>query len=436
MGTADAQTLEWMRQLGTSADDMSFGVSADVLGNVFISGNTSGALGGPTAGSGEAFVTKYDAAGALMWTKRFGGVDYTYSTGVSVDDLGNAYVSGGTLGSLDGANKGSFDAYVTKFDALGTQVWIRQLGTAKSDGVVDVSADGLGNVYFCGYSTGDLGGPNAAAGGAFLAKYDASGVHVWTKQLPTSASASFTGISADRLGNVFLSGQTYGSLGGPNAGFSDAFAVKYDAAGNALWTRQLGTGGEDGYSPIELANQLAAADGLGNLYITGVTSGNLAGPSSGGVDVFVAKLNSAGAFLWTRQLGTSTYDGSMSISADEMGNVIIAGRTSGNLGGTSAGSDDAFVAKYDAVGTLKWTRMFGTSAEERGHGVSADGLGNIYFTGITLGNLGGVNAGNYDAFLGKIIPEPASSALLAAGISTAIARRWRRQWADSDKARR
>ena len=57
--------------------------------------------------------------------------------------------------------------------------------------------------------------------------------------------------------------------------------------------------------------------------------------------------------------------------------------------------------KYDAAGNLQWTRQLGTSSNDAGFDVSADGFGNIYITGSTLGSLGGTNAGRYDAFISK-----------------------------------
>ena len=104
-----------------------------------------------------------------------------------------------------------------------------------------VSADGLGNVYISGYTYGSLGGPNAGSDDAFVSKYDAAGTLQWTRQLGTSAIDRSYGVSADGLGNVYISGYTSGSLGGPNAGGNDAFVSKYDAAGTLQWTRQLGT---------------------------------------------------------------------------------------------------------------------------------------------------------------------------------------------------
>jgi hypothetical protein len=145
---ADGQgeTLRWVRQLGTSVHDYSTGVSADGLGNVYISGDTDGSLGGPYAGLIDAFVSKYDASGSLQCTRQLGTGFTDQSNGVSADGLGNVYISGFTGGSLVGPNAGESDAFVSKYDAAGALQWTRQLGTSGGDGSRGVSADGLGNV--------------------------------------------------------------------------------------------------------------------------------------------------------------------------------------------------------------------------------------------------------------------------------------------------
>ena len=202
---------------------------------------------------------------------------------------------------------------------------------------------------------------------------------------------SSQGVSADGLGNVYLSGRTTGSLGGTSAGGFDAFLSKYDAAGTLQWTRQLGTSENDlGYS--------VSADGLGNAYLSGITMGSLGGTNAGSNDAFLSKYDAAGVLQWTRQLGTSETDIGYSVSADGLGNAYLSGRTLGSLGGTNAGALDAFLSKYDAAGTLQWTRQLGTSETDISFSVSADGLGNAYLSGYTYGNLGGTNAGSNDAF--------------------------------------
>ena len=183
-----AALLAWTRQLRTFRSDFGRGVSADGLGNVYISGLTAGSLGGPNAGHDDAFVAKYDTAGNLQWIRQLGTIDGDGSTSVSADGLGNVYISGGTAGSLGGPNAGEGDAFVSKFDAAGNIQWTRQLGTSEGDESSGVSADGLGNVYISGYTAGSLGGPYAGGTDAFVAKYDEAGNLQWVKQLGSSAT--------------------------------------------------------------------------------------------------------------------------------------------------------------------------------------------------------------------------------------------------------
>ena len=403
---AQAQTaydLAWVRQLGTLSQDYSSGVSADGLGNVYISGYTFGSLGGPNAGGTDAFLAKYSPAGSLLWTRQLGTGSDDLGLGVSADGLGNVYISGYTsFGSLGGPNAGGADAFLAKYSAAGSLLWTRQLGTGSDDLGLGVSADGLGNVYISGWTWGSLGGPSTGERNAFLAKYSAAGSLLWTRQLGTTLGSTFVtnyvSVSADGLGNAYISGTTLGSLSGPNAGHEDAFLAKYDATGSLLWTRQLGTTSYDYSSGV-------SADGLGNAYISGTTHGSLSGPNAGNYDAFLAKYDAAGGLLWTRQLGTSDWDQTSGVSADALGNVYIGGYTRGSLGGANAGGNDAFLAKYDAAGGLLWTRQLGTLPHDYSSSVSADGLGNVYISGWTGGSLGGPNAGGDDAFLAKFAPH-------------------------------
>src|SRR5262249_49751428 len=73
------------------------------------------------------------------------------------------------------------------------------------------------------------------------------------------------------------------SLGGPNAGGNDAFVSKYDAAGNFQWTRQLGTSSDEFSYGV-------SAGGAGNDYISGYTFGRLGGPTARPIDARVAHL--------------------------------------------------------------------------------------------------------------------------------------------------
>src|SRR3954464_1031247 len=130
---ASAVNLDWTRQLGTSAREDNYGVSADGLGDVYISGYTQGNLQGSNAGLRDAFVAKYDSTGARLWTKQLGTTVDDRGWAVSADGVGSVYLTGTTGGGLQGANIGGTDAFLTKYDAAGALQWTRQLGTTVDD---------------------------------------------------------------------------------------------------------------------------------------------------------------------------------------------------------------------------------------------------------------------------------------------------------------
>jgi hypothetical protein len=402
---AAAITLEWTRQFGTTTTDSAGAVSADGSGNVYLTGTIWGRIPGPgDQTTADAFVNKYDASGSLIWTRQFGSTNDDSGDGVSADSLGNVFVLGATEGNLAGPNAGENDVFLAKYDANGTQLWTRQIGTPDydySDGQ-GVSADGMGNVYIAGTIWGRLVGPTPSPGDrnadAFVSKFDSSGSLLWTRELGTAEVEVVYGASADGLGNVYISGHTRGSLGDTNAGSGDTFVAKYDEMGNHLWTRQLGS------TAYEYNWGGVSADRLGNIYVAGETSGSLESSIQGSSDAFVAKYNAAGQLIWTRQLGTASSDSGEGVSVDGLGNVYISGNTGGSLGGAHAGPAGVFVGMYDTAGTLIWTRQIGMASScSLGGCVSVDSLGNVFIAGGTRGSLGGPNAGDSDAFVAKYV---------------------------------
>lgn len=395
--------VAWIRQLGGVWQDVSLGVSADGLGNVYTSGYTV-----VPRSRGDAFVGKYDSGGNLLWTDYLGTSRDTRSRAVSADRLGHVYISGYTQDSLGGPNAGGYDAFVSKYDSEGNVLWIRQFGTGVSDEATGVSADGLGNVYVSGFTFGSLGGPNAGFEDAFVSKYDSAGNLLWTRQFGTMSRDSSLGVSADALGNAYVSGRIDGYQAGRDYWWAyKAFVSKYNPEGNLLWTHELSTGVSDESSGVSV-------DGLGSVYVCGTTTDWPGAPYKN--DALVSKCDSEGILLWTRQLGTRWEDCGCGVSADELGNVYISGMTWGSLDGPKAGATDAFVSKYNSEGDLLWTRHLGTEGVEWGHGISVDRLGSVFISGYTSGSLGGPNAGGYDAFVAKlVVPEPGTVVLLGLG---------------------
>jgi hypothetical protein len=144
--------------------------------------------GDPLFGGGDFFLAKFDPAGNLLFTRQLGTVPADEARGVAVDGAGNVYVVGSTAGDLDGVGVddplvGGTDFFLAKFDPAGNLLFTRQLGTVPADSAFGVAVARLavgGNVFVTGETLGDLDGPDVGAppfGGTdlFLDKFDPFG---------------------------------------------------------------------------------------------------------------------------------------------------------------------------------------------------------------------------------------------------------------------
>jgi hypothetical protein len=248
----NAQSIDWVRQFGTSAEDQATAVAVDSTG-VYVVGYTWGALPGQTnTGFSDAYVRKYDRSGIEVWTRQFGGGSNggERALGVAADSTG-VYVVGYTTGTFPGQTHGvagALDVFVRKYDANGTELWTRQFSSnVGNEEARGVALDGTG-VYVAGYTNGALPGQTLGSTGVndvFVRKYDRSGNELWTRQFGTASGEDANGIAADSTG-VYVVGHTNGLLAGTERfGAFDAFVRKYDANGTEQWTRQFGTAAGD-----------------------------------------------------------------------------------------------------------------------------------------------------------------------------------------------
>ncbi len=410
----DAYPVAWAVQIGTSGGEKGQAVAVDASGNVYMSGSTSGDLGGVNAGLSDPFLVKFDASGNHLWSSQTGTDNSDTVVSLAVDGLGNAYVNGYTKGGFDGANAGGYDAFVIKFDTSGNELWSRQIGTSVDDVGTGLAADAYGNVYVGGHTYGDVGGVNAGNRDMFVVKYDTAGNEVWSQQFGTARDDYVNSVAVDASGNIYISGGTTYNTG-TYLGTIDVVLTKLDPLGNVLWSRQFGSN----YT-TEIGRSVAI-DGFGNPYVGGHTSGDIGGPSAGGTDAFVVKFDDEGNELWSRQIGTSSADYGHTMDVDAAGNAYIAGPTRGSLGGPNEGDYDVFLTKFDPSGNELWSQQIGTPYWDEARSVAVDAFGSAYVSGRTKGGLVGPNAGSYgsdDAFLIKFenpIPEPATLSLLALG---------------------
>lgn len=397
----------WTKQFGTTDHDEAAAVATDSAGNIYVVGRTYGAMSGGNAGSWDIFVTKYDADGTTLWTHQFGSDQQDDASGIAIDANDNVYVTGWTFGGLEGTNIGQADLFLAKFNASGNQQWLRQLGTTSWDESHGVALDSTG-IYVTGFTSGSLDG-NTSAGSEdlFVTKYNDSGARLWTRQYGALSNDVARAVAADGNGSVYVAGLTQNSLDGAHAGKGDLIIVKYDADGNRQWTRQRGS------SETEEAYAIAL-DTQGFVYVTGSTMGGLDGNQNGGgtdvlpADLFVVKYQSDGIYEWTRQFGSDRPDNAYGIAIDAGDNIYVTGGTRGELDGNinPIGDYQGFLIKYSSAGDRQWSRQFGGTQMDAPRGVAIHNDEGIYVVGTTSSGIDGspgldLNAhiGGFDAFI-------------------------------------
>jgi len=368
----------------------------------------------------------------LSYSTYLGGSGGDEGWGITVDNLGNAYVTGSTsstnfptnLGSFQTASAGNVDAFVTKLNATGSAlVYSTYLGGSGSEGGgFGIAVDSLGNAYVTG-GTASTDFPvtpgafqTALAGGsdAFVTKLDATGsALLYSTYLGGSGGeGGMFRIAVDSLGNAYVAGHTastdfpvtVGAFQTAFVGNVAAFVTKLNATGSALfYSTYLGgstiqIGGGDFKEGIAIA-----VDSLGNAYVAGGTTSNTFPTTPGAfqttfvgglADAFATKLNATGsALLYSTYLGGSGYEQAFGIALDTLGNAYVTGETGsinfpttvGAFQTAFGGNSDAFVTKLNATGSalLYSTYLGGGSGYEQAFGIAVDTLGNAYVSGST-----------------------------------------------------
>ena len=282
---------------------------------------------------------------------------HSYVSDVVTDGVGNSYVTGYfeqrvNFGPFPLATNSAYtDLFVAKIDAAGNYVWVVQGGSSNGNEFgASIARDAAGNLYI----TGDFTGPtsvlgttvlqNATGAGAaselLVAKLSPSGAWLWAVTGGGAGGNEGHEIALDPRGNPCITGEFVGArlvLGTTTLtnAFTpqrtDMFAAKLDAAGNWLWAvRGGGTGLDSGFG--------LAVDLAGNVCLTGyfmsasATFGPyvLTNPGGGGA-IYVAKLDAAGNWLWAvRGGGGPRYDGGYGVAFDATGNIVLAGTYQNN----------------------------------------------------------------------------------------------------------
>ena len=286
------------------------------------------------SGSHEPFVMKLTPGGNLVWAKALGGSHGEGGTNeienAATDSDGNVYVGGYFVGQVDFDRdasysddrdlltaRGTWDAFLAKYDSDGTLWWVRQMGASDDnfEAVYGVTTDSDGNPIV----TGTLGGSDFDPGDGsilagtnkgfdiFVSKFDPTGRLDWTRQIGDAGDDRGRRVAADADGSLHVGGFFNGLvdfdssddgeawLNSGDPGFTNAgtgFLLKLDASGEFVSVGRHGGSGRDAVVDV-------AVDMSGNVYLTGffentatfdVGSETIELTSHGGKDVFATKV--------------------------------------------------------------------------------------------------------------------------------------------------
>jgi len=397
--------LSVLSQFGSTDGDRVYGAVADSNNeNIYITGNTVGSLDGfASQGGGDAFIAKYNTnTGATTILAQFGSSAYDRAQAIAIDDNDDVYVAGYTYGSLEGfPNLGLNDAFIAKYDSgTGLTTILAQFGSFGNDYAKAITVSG-NNIYVAGYTGSSLGGfSNLGNWDAFIAKYDIStGLVTILSQFGSSDADNLHAIAVS--GNdVYAAGSTQGDLEGTGSGGYDVFIAKYDGSATTILS-QFGSSGYDHANSI-------AIDDNDYIYVSGHTTGDLGAFSNQGTagtnDAFIARYNGSATTILS-QFGSPSDDIANAITIDNMNDVYVTGYTGGHLGRfLNRGSyNDAFIAKYDVnenATTILF--QFGSPYDDVASAVAIDYRNMIYIAGYTYGDLGELNSqGDEDIFIAK-----------------------------------
>jgi hypothetical protein len=310
---------------------------------------------------------------------------------------------GATSGSLEGSNKGDYDALLVKYDTEGNVKWVRQWGSTEFEMATSVAVAPDGSIYVAGFTYGHLDGNTNAGeftGDAFVTRYHPEGNRLWTRLLGTNRHDQAEALTVGPDGTLYVVGSTEGRMDGvTQLGDADAFLVALKDDGSVLWRSQFGSSRYDFAVGV-------AADTLGRVYVAGVVGASIDGnPQPGLDDIFLTQRNPGGSKNWTHTYGTEHVDSAGGLFRDSAGNLYLTGGTLGALGTASSGGQDVILLKLDAAGVPLWSRQSGTAMDEFAEAVCVDDTGSAYTAGGSMGAFEGeVNAGGYDILVQKHEP--------------------------------
>jgi len=280
--------------------------------------------------------------------------------------------------------------------------WLKTYGVGGAPQTVyDLAITPEGDIIVVGGfgATIDLGGGDIASTGnydIFVAKIDPLGNLVWAKRYGDASLQQALAVAVDAAGSIYFGGRIYGAADFGNgvlltsAGSDDAFVVKLDPNGGAIWGKAFGDAGSQQVDAIAVtkANQVVIAGSFGGT----VSFGGSTFTSAGGDDIFVAKLDESGFHSSSRAFGSTGYEAIRDIALNDAGQVFVTGvfDTTLTIGGqtlTSQGSRDVFAAELSPNLSPLWANGWGDPSFQEAFDVAVAPNGDVYLAGAFEGSI-------------------------------------------------
>lgn len=361
----------WAKSFGGNFDDAAISVAVDDSGNVVVGGYFFGACDfNPGAGvnsltstsnTNDAFIAKYDSSGNFKWVRRIGNSGANESVKNIVINANNEIFFCGELsGTIDFdfttatanvASTGGTDVYVAKYTPAGYYVWANKAGGTGAELMNDLELAPNGDLLFTGSFNGTADfDPTAATNNlisagpanAFVCRWNSSGALVWAKSVAGFDACVGTSVGVDNSNNVYVGGNFVGTADFDpaaatayltSAGSTDQFIWKLSSAGVYLFAKSIGGNLGDNISAMHV-------NGAGFITTVGGFSGTIdfdpnAGVnnliSAGSGDVFIARYNANGVYVWAYRIGDVNFDGARQIAVDASGFIYTVGRFQGTV---------------------------------------------------------------------------------------------------------
>lgn len=280
-----------------------------------------------------------------------------------------------------------------------SQYWGQSAGSFTIDEVMDIATAPNGDLVMCGYFTSSFSFmgqnlTNAGLSDIFVARITSSGSLVWVVRTGASQDDRALSIDVDNTGNIYIGGQfsgttTIGTTNLTSTGQQDVFVAKLDGSGVFQWAVRGGGSGQDVLSDI-------AADASGNVTATGhfeqtATFGSNTFTATG-EDVFVFKVNTSGAFQWSKHGSGPNSDKGIALDTDPSGNIYLTGQF--NLNFTYDGNlhsnnlfNAIFLMRLDPQGNEAWFKRIGGGIQNIAYDIYYKSASEVFLTGDFEGSL-------------------------------------------------